>query len=166
MAIFLKTIYNEIFLIFMEELVMKECRKYSAFLMLFTILTSCFFPESRISEQNSISPHYPDSHIRPIIYRNYKDICNTTWQSEDQQVRVQFANQEKLASLFYKDKEYHLTNFDYYDGIFAMETALQDQHTYTPWTIVVVLRPDSQNEAWFNVFGRGISEIGTLKRTK
>lgn len=132
------------------------------FLLIFAILSSCSVPTATSASIPSGPPH------KVIYYHSYKEMCNSTWETRDKRIKVVFGSGEKDVRVSVEGKEYHMDpdTFQYYTGVFNMESKVQGQYPNQLWTLFLVICPDSKTEAWFTLFSGGPvnSETGTLIR--
>ena len=132
-------------------------------LLTFAILASCSVP-------TATGGKYDGPPLTAIYYHGYKEMRNSAWETRDKRVKAVFGSREKDVRVSFEGKEYRLDpdTFQYYDGVFNMESEVRDAGTDQPWTLFLVMHPSSKTEAWFNLFSGGPvdSETGTLIRIR
>lgn len=144
---------------------------FSALLLIISFLFSCSAPVSEnIRSKNIISnnfePNIPEFPSENSPYFKITDLLNTKWQTDSQDVVLEFGPTEYIIVLSYKEKNYTFTKHEYYDGVFRLETDPYEVDKWNTWTLTLCFRPQSETKAWFQIFGGTINKIGTLTRVK
>lgn len=121
-------------------------------LLLFFIIISCIVPNRNSSLNDN------------IYYRDFESLFNTTWKTEDGELKAIFSGHGN-SKIIYNDKEYPITYFEYNDGIFILES---DQIQYSDcWDLCLILSPFSESEFFFQLYsGRSNSMDKTGKLEK